>query len=186
MTWGAAGPKRPALAPGAGAGGKRLLQAAPSEVILRPETPVDAAEIEALLDHAFGPGRFVKVSERVREFARFRPDLSFCAETAARIVGVVRLWDIRIGSTPALFLGPLAVHSASRLDGLGGRLVERAGAAVDALGEGPILLVGDPPYFARFGYSAEATSGVRLPGPVDPRRVLARGAKGPLTGPVGA
>lgn len=161
-----------------------MADAAATEVIIRPETPGDAAAIEALLDHAFGPGRFVKVSERVREFARFRPDLSFCAETAEGIVGVVRLWDIGIGATRALFLGPLAVHSASRLDGLGGRLVARAGAAADAQGEGPILLVGDPPYFGRFGYSGEFTTAVRLPGPVDQRRVLARGAAAPLAGPV--
>lgn len=162
-----------------------MADAAETEVSIRPERPADAAAILALLDHAFGPGRFVKVSERVREVARFRPDLSFVAETAEGIVGVVRLWDIGVGATRALFLGPLAVHSASRLDGLGGRLVERAGAAADALGEGPILLVGDPPYFGRFGYSAEPAAGVRLPGPVDPRRVLARGARGPLSGPVG-
>ena len=163
-----------------------MLQAVQSEVSLRPETPGDAAGIEALLDHAFGPGRFVKVSERVREFARARPDLSFCAVEAGRVVGVVRLWDIRIGTTPALFLGPLAVHSGRRLDGLGGRLVQHAGAAADALGEGPILLVGDSQYFERLGYSAAATRSVRLPGPVDPRRVLARGASSPLEGPVRA
>jgi predicted N-acetyltransferase YhbS len=157
-----------------------------SEVTLRPETPGDASGIEALLDQVFGPGRFVKVSERVREFARYRPDLSFCAVDAGQVVGVVRLWDIRIGKTPALFLGPLAVHSGRRLDGLGGRLVQHAGEAADALGEGPILLVGDSQYFERLGYSAAATPGVRLPGPVDPRRVLARGASGALEGPVRA
>jgi predicted N-acetyltransferase YhbS len=155
-----------------------------TEAVIRRETPADGARIQGLLDHAFGPGRFVKVSERVREFARFRPDLSFCAEAGGDIVGLVRLWDIHIGETPALFLGPLAVHSGRRLDGLGGRLVEHAGAAADALGEGPILLVGDPPFFERFGYAAPPASGVRLPGPVDPRRVLARGASGPLSGPV--
>jgi len=163
-----------------------LLHAVQSEVSLRPETPGDAAHIEALLAHAFGPGRFVKVSERVREFARFRPDLSFCAVEAGKVVGVVRLWDIHIGATPALFLGPLAVHSGRRLDGLGGRLVQHAGEAADTLGEGPILLVGDAPYFERFGYSADPTRGIRLPGPVDPLRVLARGASGPLEGPVRA
>lgn len=162
-----------------------MADAAATEVSIRPETPEDAPAVLALLDHAFGPGRFVKVSERVREIARFRPDLSFVAETAEGIVGVVRLWDIGVGGTRALFLGPLAVHSASRLAGLGGRLVERAGAAADFLGEGPILLVGDPPYFGRLGYSAEPTSDVCLPGPVDPRRVLARGAREPLAGPVG-
>ena len=163
-----------------------MLHTVQSEVSLRPETPGDAANIEALLDHAFGPGRFVKVSERVREFARFRPDLSFCAVEAGKVVGVVRLWDIHIGATPALFLGPLAVHSGRRLDGLGGRLVQYAGEAADTLGAGPILLVGDAPYFERFGYSADPTRGVRLPGPVDPRRVRARGASGPLVGPVRA
>ena len=163
-----------------------MLHTVQSEVSLRPETPGDAANIEALLDHAFGPGRFVKVSERVREFARFRPDLSFCAVEAGKVVGVVRLWDIHIGATPALFLGPLAVHSGRRLDGLGGRLVQCAGEAADTRGEGPILLVGDAPYFERFGYSADSTQGIHLPGPVDPRRVLARGASGPLEGPVRA
>ena len=163
-----------------------MLHTVQSEVSLRPETPGDAANIEALLDHAFGPGRFVKVSERVREFARFRPDLSFCAVEAGKVVGVVRLWDIHIGANPALFLGPLAVHSGRRLDGLGGRLVQYAGEAADTVGAGPILLVGDAPYFERFGYSADPTRGVRLPGPVDPRRVLARGASGPLVGPVRA
>ncbi|MFO0541517.1 MAG: GNAT family N-acetyltransferase [Phenylobacterium sp.] len=154
------------------------------EAVIRPETPADGRRIEALLEHAFGPGRFVKVSERVREFARFRPDLSFCAEAEGEVVGLVRLWDIHIGETPALFLGPLAVHSGRRLDGLGGRLVEHAGAAADARGEGPILLVGDRPFFERFGYAPAPAMGVKLPGPVDPRRVLVRGASQPLSGPV--
>ena len=57
-----------------------------TEAVIRQETPADGARIQGLLDHAFGPGRFVKVSERVREFARFRPDLSFCAE-AGGVVG---------------------------------------------------------------------------------------------------
>lgn len=157
-----------------------------NDLCIRPEQAADATRIEALLDHAFGPGRFVKVSERVREIARFRRDLSFCAEAGGEIVGSVRLWDIHIGETPALFLGPLAVHSGRRLDGLGGRLVERAGAAADKLGQGPILLVGDPPFFERFGYAVPPTAGVRLPGPVDSRRVLARGAAAPLSGPVRA
>jgi len=182
LTRPATGPKRPALAPG----GEVLADMNATEAVIRPETPADGRRIEALLDHAFGPGRFVKVSERVREFARFRPDLSFCAEAEGEVVGLVRLWDIHIGETPALFLGPLAVHSGRRLDGLGGRLVECVGAAADKLGQGPILLVGDPPFFERFGYAAPPTVGVRLPGPVDPRRVLVRGAACPLSGHVRA
>ncbi|MFN7265566.1 MAG: GNAT family N-acetyltransferase [Phenylobacterium sp.] len=110
--------------------------------------------------------------------------IAVLTEADGEVVGVVRLWGIHIGQTPALFLGPLAVHSGRRLDGLGGRLVEHAGAAADARGEGPILLVGDRPFFERFGYAAPPTAGVRLPGPVDPRRVLVRGASQPLSGPV--
>ncbi|MCI3131298.1 GNAT family N-acetyltransferase [Phenylobacterium aquaticum] len=153
---------------------------------IRSEQPQDDAAIEALLDHAFGPGRFVKSSERVREFAEFRPDLSFCAWDGDRLVGSVRMWKIHIGDAPAIFLGPLAVMADQRKAGAGGLLVERACQAAEAAGFPLVLLVGDGPYFQRFGFSAEHTRGVRMPGPVDPRRVLARGATGPLSGDVRA
>ncbi|HVK42273.1 MAG TPA: N-acetyltransferase [Phenylobacterium sp.] len=148
------------------------------------EQPQDADAIEALLDHAFGPGRFTKVSERVREFAEFRPEMSFCAWEGARLVGSVRMWAIHIGGTPAIFLGPLAVLAEGRKSGTGGELVRRASAAAQAAGF-PVLLVGDEPYFGRFGYSRAAGAHVRLPGPVDQRRVLALGASD-LAGPVTA
>ena len=90
---------------------------APSAPDIRSEQSADDAAIEALLDHAFGPGRFVKVSERVREIAEFRPELSFCAWDGARLVGSVRMWKIHIGATPAIFLGPLAVAADQRLPG---------------------------------------------------------------------
>lgn len=148
------------------------------------EQPQDADAIEALLDHAFGPGRFTKVSERVREFAEFRPEMSFCAWEGSRLVGSVRMWAIHVGGTPAIFLGPLAVLAEGRKSGTGGELVRRASAAAQAAGF-PVLLVGDEPYFGRFGYSRAAGAHVRLPGPVDQRRVLALGASD-LTGPVTA
>lgn len=148
------------------------------------EQPADADAIEALLDHAFGPGRFVKVSERVREFAEFRPEMSFCAWDRGRLVGSVRMWKVHVGGAPAIFLGPLAVRAEGRKFGTGGGLVERACAAAQAAGY-PVLLVGDEPYFGRFGFSSAPTRGVRLPGPVDQRRVLARGVE-LLAGPVTA
>lgn len=148
------------------------------------EQPQDADAIEALLDHAFGPGRFTKVSERVREFAEFRPEMSFCAWEGSRLVGSVRMWAIHVGGTPAIFLGPLAVLAEGRKAGTGGELVRRASAAAQAAGY-PVLLVGDEPYFGRFGYSRAAGMHVRLPGPVDQRRVLALGASD-LAGPVTA
>ena len=140
------------------------------------EQPTDADAVEALLDHAFGPGRFVKSSERVREFAAFRPDMSFCAWDGGRLVGSVRMWQVRVGETPAIFLGPLAVQADGRRFGVGGELVQLASAAAQAAGL-PVLLVGDEPYFGRFGYSAAPCKGVAMPGPVDQRRVLALGAE---------
>lgn len=150
------------------------------------EQPNDDAAIEALLDHAFGPGRFAKSSERVREVAEFRPDLSFCAWDGERLVGSVRMWKAHVGGVPLIFLGPLAVEADQRKHGTGGMLVEQACRACEAAGFPIVLLVGDPPYFQRFGFSADMTGAVRMPGPVDQRRVLARGAAAPLTGLVEA
>lgn len=148
------------------------------------ETPADALSVEALLDRAFGPGRFVKVSERVRERALFRPDFSVCAWVEARLVGAVRMWQVRVAGAPIIFLGPLAVDDALRTVGLGGQLVEDACRRAAAAGFHVVVLVGDEPYFRRFGFSADGTKGLQLPGPVDQRRVLARGATTPLVGPV--
>lgn len=140
---------------------------------LAPERPADAALADALVDRAFGPGRFTKVSERVREFADFAPELSFCAWRGSRLVGTVRQWRVRAGETPVVFLGPIAVEAEERSSGVGGMLVARACEAAKAAGEAAIVLVGDEPFFGRFGFSAEAAKHVRLPGPVDPRRTLA-------------
>lgn len=146
---------------------------APSPALtLVPEDPIHGVEIEALYDRAFGPGRFVKVSERVREVAEFAPDLSFCAIERGRLLGVVRMWRIAVGGQPAAFLGPLAVEQSDRSAGLGGLLVERACEAAKAAGEPAVVLVGDLPYFSRFGF--ESAPDVTLPGPVDPTRVLVR------------
>jgi predicted N-acetyltransferase YhbS len=140
---------------------------------LVPEQPQDAPLAEALVERAFGPGRFTKVSERVREFAAFAPDLSFCAWRGGRLVGTVRQWRVRCGETPVAFLGPIAVEAEERSGGVGGMLVAQACEAARAAGEAAIVLVGDEPFFGRFGFSAARARRVRLPGPVDPRRTLA-------------
>lgn len=145
---------------------------APSAPTFVNETPAQAAEVEALLNRAFGPGRFAKVSERVREFADFAPELSFCALEAGRVVGVVRLWRVAVGDQPIVFLGPLAVEESERRAGLGVQLIERACMAAEAAGEAAVVLVGDLPYFQRAGFAVAPD--VALPGPVDPTRVLAR------------
>ncbi|MCG9917256.1 MAG: N-acetyltransferase [Phenylobacterium sp.] len=141
---------------------------------IRPEAPQDSAAIEVLLDHAFGPGRFAKVSERVREIAPLRRDLSFCAFEAGRLVGVVRQSEIAVGGHRMIFLGPLAVDAQARRLGTGGALVEAACAAAAQAGFGQVLLVGAPTYFERLGFSAQATGQIVMPGPVDPRRLMLR------------
>jgi predicted N-acetyltransferase YhbS len=164
-------------------------QTAPEAPSVLLHTPQDALLADALIDRAFGPGRFTKVSERVREFADFAPDLSFCAWRGEQLVGVVRQWRVRVGDTKAVFLGPIAVEADERSGGVGGLLVEQAVAAAKAAGEAAIVLVGDEPYFRRFGFLAELGRAVRLPGPVDQRRVLAIAftpAGGALSGPIRA
>lgn len=155
---------------------------------LKLEQDQDGPAIEILLDHAFGPGRFTKVSERVREMAEFRRDLSFCAWDGALLVGCVRMTRIRVGATEAVFLGPLAVQVDVRKFGTGGALVLAACEAARAAGFANVLLVGDEPYFGRFGFSAAPARDVRLPGPVDQRRVLVAalrdGGADELCGPV--
>ena len=155
------------------------------------EQPQDGPAVEALLDHAFGPGRHTKVSERVREVAEFRRDLSFCAWDGARLVGSVRMSRIRVGATEATFLGPLAVQAEARKSGTGAQLVARACDAARAAGFDLVLLVGDEPYFGRLDFAAAPARDVRLPGPVDQRRVLvnawapaaAEGLAGRVTAP---
>lgn len=153
----------------------------PPELTLVNETAANGAEIEALLNRAFGPGRFAKVSERVREFADFAQDLSFCAVERGKVVGVVRMWRVAAGEQPIVFLGPLAVEASERRAGLGALLVERACEAAAAAGEAAVVLVGDLPYFQRVGF--DVARDVALPGPVDPQRVLYRAFQGgPPTG----
>ena len=118
----------------------------------------------------------------MREAALYRPDLSFCAWTpgpSPELAGAVRLWSVRLGETPALFLGPIAVASHLRGRGVAAQLVERACAAAAAQGERAVLLVGDLSRFGPMGFEPVPGGRVRLPGPVDPGRVLWRGLRAP-------
>lgn len=146
--------------------------------------------MEALVAQAFGPGRFAKTAERVREGAAFRRDLSVCAWRDDALAGAVRLWSVAVGGRPVLFLGPIAVASHLRGRGIAARLVERACGQALAAGEAAVVLVGDLDRFGPMGFSMVPPGRVTLPGPVDPRRLLWRGLNegaldalaGPLTG----
>ena len=134
------------------------------------ETPADAEGVEALVMAAFGPGRFAKTAERLREGSK--PTAGFVARLNGRVIGAVRLWPVVVGRTPALFLGPIAVDAGRRSDGLGAELIAACldHARTLAGQVGGVLLVGDRAYFERFGFVPAPE--VVLPGPVDRRRIL--------------
>jgi predicted N-acetyltransferase YhbS len=151
------------------------LAAAPSSPPLVAERPQDADAVERLILAAFGPGRFAKAAERLREGRTPLLQLSFVAWEEGGIVGCVRQWAVRIGETPAILFGPIAVEPTYRSLGLGGALTERACAAAAEAGHGLIVLVGDMPLFGPHGFTI--APGIVMPGPVDPRRVLVRALK---------
>ena len=141
---------------------------------IRKEMTKDIAAREALLDRAFGAARCAKAAERLREGRMPACGLSFVAQDKNRVVGTVRLWHISAGpARPALLLGPLAVDDAWRGLGIGAALMQRATEAAQRIGHKAVLLVGDAPYYGRFGFSAEKTGALRMPGPYERHRLLA-------------
>ncbi|MFA4939161.1 GNAT family N-acetyltransferase [Brevundimonas sp.] len=144
------------------------LAISPAVSRIEAETPADAEGVEALVMAAFGPGRFAKTAERLREGSHAA--VGFVARLDGRVIGSVRLWPVTVGETAALFLGPIAVDAGRRSDGLGAELVQACLDQARTLDVGGVLLVGDAAYFERFGF-AHAPEAI-LPGPVDRRRVL--------------
>lgn len=134
----------------------------------------DFDQREALLDVCLGDERFTKTSARLREDRLPANGLALVARDGGRIVGTVRLWHVAAGpGRAALMLGPLAVDPSRQGEGIGARLMEEAIGRAKALGHKAILLVGDQPYYTRFGFSPGKTEALWLPGPVDRARFLA-------------
>jgi predicted N-acetyltransferase YhbS len=143
-------------------------------VTIRTELPSDIALREALLDKAFGKMRVRKTSERFREGRLPADGLAFTAlSEKGRVIGTLRLWPIIAGSAgPALLLGPLAVDCRHQKKGIGRKLMDHALATARVLGHDSVLLVGDAPYYSRFGFDVALTRNLHLPGPVDRARFL--------------
>ena len=135
------------------------------------ETPAHEAAIERVLDRAFGPGRFAKPSERVREFARHAPGLSRVAVADGDVVGVCRIYDVRIGARAALFLGPLAVDPKAQHGGLGHALVQSTIEGCRAAGHEAIVVMGEPSFFSTLGFSQVPAGRVLMPVPAEARRL---------------
>jgi len=154
-----------------------------------PIATVDPAAVEALLDRAFGRDRHGRTAYRLRAGVTPIPELSLAAVEDGALAGTIQCWPVEIngddGSVhPIVLVGPVAVEPARQRGGLGKELVHQAlDAAVELDLDGAMMLIGDPEYYGRFwGFSADATHGWRLPGPVERHRLLARGSDVPAIG----
>lgn len=157
----------------------------------------DLDAVEALLDISFGPDRMKKTAYRLREGVEPVGQLSFVARKDGELVGTIRFWPIVIKSEtaqppqrlPALLLGPIAVEPSLKGQGIGMGLMRTGLAAAKGMGAKIIVLVGDASYYSRVGFSRAPAEGLRMPGPVDPERLLALelepGALAGVAGPIG-
>ena len=136
-----------------------------------PETAADEYEVEALYDLCFAPGRTALSSYRLREGVPKVADLCLVLRDASNVVmAAIRFWPVRVGNRPVLLLGPIAGHPTAQGEGLGGLLMRDSLTRARRMGWGRVLLVGDAPYYSRFGFSR--LSGVEMPPPTNPDRVL--------------
>jgi predicted N-acetyltransferase YhbS len=139
---------------------------------IRAERTSDVAAREALLDACFGDNRHTRTCQRLRDGRAPAEGLALSAVRQGRLVGSVRLWHVSAGGIPALMLGPLAVEASSRQLGVGAALMDHALAAAKARGHRVVILLGDAPYYARFGFSAARTGELSLPGTFERDRLL--------------
>lgn len=137
------------------------------------ETLKDFDAREALLHCAFGEARFSRTCERLREERLPAKDMAFLMKDETRLIGTLRLWNITAGPRrPSLLLGPVAIDADYQGQGLGNQLISHAISAAANAGHHSIVLVGDAPYYARFGFDQALTDDLWLPGPVDRARFL--------------
>jgi predicted N-acetyltransferase YhbS len=140
--------------------------------VIRAERASDVVAREALLDACFGTSRSLRTCQRLRDGRAPAEGLAFSAVRQGQLVGTVRLWHVSARGIPALVLGPLAVDNTCRKLGVGAALMDHALAAAKARGHRAVILLGDAPYYARFGFSAQKTAELSLPGPFERDRLL--------------
>ena len=140
-------------------------------LVLRPEEKDDWWEVEALYDLCFAPGREALSSYRLRDGIEPVKGLSLVArDTDGILGGAIRFWPVLIGGHKALLLGPVAVHPTRQGEGLGGSLIRDSLYRAEQSGWERVMLVGDAPYYGRFGFVR--LDGVEMPPPTNPDRVL--------------
>ena len=142
--------------------------------VIRAERASDVRSREALLDACFGDNRHQRTCQRLRDGRAPAAGLALVAMRDGKLVGTVRLWHVSAGGRDALMLGPLAVDASARGLGVGAALMDEVLALAGARGHGAVILLGDAPYYARYGFSLEKMTGLQLPGPFERERLLGR------------
>ncbi|TRW97550.1 N-acetyltransferase [Paracoccus sp. M683] len=138
---------------------------------IRPETEADFHEVEALYDLCFAPGRTALSSYRLRDGVPKVADLCLTLRTQDQILlAAIRYWPVRVGGRKTLLLGPIAVHPTAQGEGLGALLMLQSLKQAAIAGWSRVMLVGDAPYYSRFGFVR--LDGVEMPPPTNPDRVL--------------
>ncbi len=138
---------------------------------LEEETEADWWEVEALYDLCFAPGRTALSSYRLRDGVPMVRELCHVLrDDEGTLAAVIRYWPILVGGRKVLLLGPVAVHPTRQGEGLGGMLMHESLAEAARLGWERVLLVGDQPYYRRFGF--RKLESVEMPPPTNPDRVL--------------
>lgn len=140
---------------------------------LLPHSKASGEAVENLLDDAFGPDRQTRTAYLLRQGMPVIPHLSFAIFDDDALAASIQCWPVAVGDAPLILVGPVAVASTRQNRGLGHSLMH---AMLDAVvtGDAPMVMIGDPEYYGRFGFDAKGTSGWRLPGPWEPRRLLLR------------
>lgn len=127
---------------------------------VRPAVEEDAAAIHAVLTASFPTGAEADLVEQLAADG----DLvfGFVAVEAGEVVGyvafsrmVVVADEVRV---PALALGPVAVLPRLQGRGAGGRLIECGLAAANGRGVAIVFVLGDPEFYGRFGFRAQAAA----------------------------
>ena len=144
----------------------------PDDVEYLPESPAHDAQIEAINEEAFGPGRFTKAAYRIREDGGHERNLSFVAAHEGIVIASVRMTRVVAGEGSGLLLGPLAVRPSFKNLGIGRRLVAIALERATKAGYAAVILVGDAPYYGPLGFTRIPPGQISMPRPVDPNRLL--------------
>jgi predicted N-acetyltransferase YhbS len=160
-------------------------------MIITTEQSHHGAAIERLLDVTFGLDRHQKSSYRLRD--GIDPIAELCLVGLEhddlgreKVMGTIRYWEVRAGDRAALLLGPIAVSPGLQGGGLGSKLIRLSLNKAAALGHRAVLLVGDAPYYERFGFTRRLALGLNMPAPTDPNRFLGLELQeGALRGAVG-